>query len=324
MKQITKIILPVALLMIQPALFAQTTEVIEEVYAVVNGEPITYSELRNAEAEWTRNLNNQFQDEQLQEAMERMKQELMDTFIERKLLVAEAKRRDYDVNSDVDVMIKEIMKQNNFNTEDELKEALRREGLTYELFRQQQKLYRMQQRLIYEEVTSKIKVDNAEIMGYYKENISNYTLPARYDLNAVYLNPANHSGDESLQAKADAVLKALDSADFATVAREYTELGADNEKSIHLGEFKAGEMDPDLEKAASTLKPKEMSQWVRAESGWYLLQLIRFEPSGLVEYEEVRDQIKRILMAERHEVKQREYLDQLKKESYIHIYKRWQ
>ncbi|MBN1196370.1 MAG: peptidyl-prolyl cis-trans isomerase [Candidatus Aminicenantes bacterium] len=324
MKQITKIILAVALVMIPLALCIQATEVIEEIYAVVNGEPITYSELRNAEAEWTRNLNNQFQGEQLQEALKRMKQELMDTFIERKLLIAEAKRRDYDVENDVDVMIKEIMKQNNFNTEDELKEALRREGLTYELFRQQQKLYRMQQRLIYEEVTSKIKIDNAEIMSYYKEHINDYTLPARYDLNAVYLNPGNHSGTEVMQAKADAVLKALDSADFATVAEEYTELGTENEKNIHLGEFKAGEMDPDLEKAASGLKPGERSEWVRAESGWYLLQLVEFEPSRLVEYEEVRDQIQRILMAKRHEVKQREYLEQLKKESYIRIYKRWQ
>ena len=324
MKQLAKILLPVALVMIPSAHCIQATEVIEEIYAVVNGEPITYSELRNAEAEWTRNLNNQFQGEELQEALKRMKQELMDTFIERKLLVAEAKRRDYDVDSDVDVMIKEIMKQNNFNTEDELKEALRREGLTYELFREQQKLFRMQQRLIYEEVTSKIKIDNAEIMSYYKENIDDYTLPARYDLNAVYLDPGNHSGDDALQSKADAVLKALESADFATVAKEYTELGSDSEKNIHLGEFKAGEMDPDLEKAASGLKPKERSEWVRAESGWYLLQLIGYEPSRLVAYEEVRDQIQRTLMAKRHEIKQREYLDQLKKESYIHIYKRWE
>jgi parvulin-like peptidyl-prolyl isomerase len=324
MKQIMKIVLPLMVLLLMLMWPILATEVIEEIYAVVNGEPITYSELRNAEAEWTRSLSSQFQGEKLQEALKRMKQELMDTFIERKLLVAEAKRHDYDVDNDVEVMIKEIMKQNNFNSEEELKNALSREGLTYEAFREQQKLYRMQQRLVYEEVTSKIKIDNAEIMEYYKEHITDYTLPAEYDINAIYLNPENHSTEESLQSKADAALNALASADFATMAQEYTELGSEEEKNIHLGTFKAGEMDPDLEKAASGLKPGEKSGWVKAQSGWYLLQLVAFTPSRLVEYEEVRDRIRNTILAQRHEVKQREYLEKLKKNSYIRIYKRWE
>jgi len=320
----TKIGLMATLIVLLATAALQATEVIEEIYAVVNGEAITYSELRSAEAEWIRNLRDQFEGEKLEEALKRMRLELMDTFIERKLLIAEAKRREYDVDNDVDVMIKEIMKQNNFNTEEDLKAALRREGLNYTTFREQQKLYRMQQRLVYEEITSKIKIDNAEIMAYYKEHLNDYTLPAVFDLNAIYLNPENHADEASLQSKADAVLKALESKDFSTVAQEYTELGQESEKNIHLGEFKAGEMDPELEKVAATMKPGATSQWVRTTSGWYILQLVKFTPSRLVEYEEVRDRIRRTIMAARHEIKQKEYLEKLKKDSYIKIYKRWQ
>jgi len=323
MKQ-TRTALFAALVIIGLAASIVSAEIIEEIYAVVNGEAITLSELRNAEAEWERNLRREFQGDQLDEALKRMKAELMDTFIERKMLIAEAKRRDYDVDNDVDVMLKEIMKQNGFNTEDELKVALRKEGLTFEKFRDQQKLYRMQQRLIYEEVTSKIKIDNAEIMAYYKEHVDEFTLSAMFDLNAIYMNPASHEDEAALQAKADAALKALADADFATVAKEYTELGEGEDKNIHLGEFKSGEMDQDLEAAATKLKPGEVSGLVRTGTGWYILQLVTFTPSRLVEYEEVRDRIRRILMAQRHEVKQREYLDQLKKNSYIHIFKRWE
>ena len=317
-----KILITLTLILTAGLGLLRATEVIEEIYAVVNGELITYFELHNAEQEWARNLQSRFQGEELETALKRMKAELMDTFIERKLLISKAKEKNYDIDNDVDVMIKEIMKQNHFDTEEQLKAALQKEGLNIKTFREQQKLFRMQQRLVYEEITSKIKIDNAEIMTYFKENVKKFTIPTRYDLNAIYLKPDKYTSREALKSRAEEISAALENSSFSDVASKYTDLG-EKEKSIHLGEFNSGEMDPNLEKAAQALQEKSTSEWIESESGWYLLQLIKMTPSHLVSYEDVRDDIRRTLLQERHGPKQREYIEKLKKESYIKIYKRW-
>ena len=101
-----KILITLTLILTAGLGLLRATEVIEEIYAVVNGELITYFELHNAEQEWARNLQSRFQGEELETALKRMKAELMDTFIERKLLISKAKEKKYDVDNDVDVMIK--------------------------------------------------------------------------------------------------------------------------------------------------------------------------------------------------------------------------
>jgi parvulin-like peptidyl-prolyl isomerase len=297
------------------------SEVVEEIYAVINEETITFSEYQNAENSMIKQLQTQYQGEALQKAIQEMKSELINQLIEHKLILSKAKEKNYDVENEIKMIIEEIKKQNNLKTDEDLRRALQTEGITMEEFKQQQKIVRMQQRMIYEEITSKIKIDSPEIMEYYKKNLADYTKPMEISLNCIFLKKEYYFDKQALLKKRNEISAKLNTADFKAIAEAYSELeGVENK--IYLGNFKQGELDENIEKAALKLKLNEHSLWIETENGWYIIQLIGKKESELVSYEQVREKIKNNLLQEKQEVELQKFIEELKKESYIKIYKK--
>jgi peptidyl-prolyl cis-trans isomerase SurA len=296
-------------------------DIVEEIYAVVNDEVITGSELKKFEMEMVRSLQAELEGEKLAQALGEVKKELLNKFIEQKLLLSKVKEKNYDVDADVESILQEIKKQNNIPSDDELKAALAREGIEFAAWKEMWKERRKQERLVAEEVGSKIKIDNPQIMEYYRKNAARFTVAAEFTLNCIYLK-ANDDGARP-QEKMDLVSAELKPGNFAETAKKHSELPGAAE-SIVLGKFKQGELDKNLEEAALKLKKDEYSSWVETENGWYIIQLAEFSPQRLQEVKDVREEILMTLREAEQQVKLKAYLEQLKKESYIKILKEYQ
>lgn len=297
--------------------FLGFSEVIEKIYAVVNGELITYSELKSAEMDLTRALAQQYEGEELAKQAAEMKKTLLERLIEQKLILSYAKEKNYDVDGEVELILKDVKKQNNLNTDEELRRALASQGINFEEWKKQIKENRIQGRFIGEMIGAKINIDSAAIMEYYRKNIKDYTLPLKLTLNCIFLDKANYLGERLLNEKMKTIDEALKTSSFEEVAKANSELPGGE---ILLGEFKQGELDSTLEEAALKLKKDEASGWVETDTGWYILQLVKREDPQLVEYKNVRADIENKLRMEEQNKKLDEYLEELKKESYIKIY----
>lgn len=295
-------------------------DVVEEIYAVVNEEAITGSELKKFEAEMIRSLQMEMEGEKLEQAVADVKKNLLDKFIEQKLLLSKVKEKNYDVDADVEAIIQEIKKQNSMASDEDLKAALAREGIEFAAWKDMLRDSRRQQRLIAEEVGSKIKIDNPQIMEYYRQHAGQYTIPAEIELNCIFLKSGD--GGTAPREKMDQVDAELKAAPFADVARKHSELPGAAE-NIALGKFKKGELDAKLEEAALRLKKDEVSDWIETGSGWYRLQLAGFSPERLREVKDVREEIIMTLRDAEQQVKVKDYVAQLKKESYIKILKEY-
>ena len=114
---------------------ALRAEVVEEIYAVVNGETVTYSEFKNAEYEMLKNLRSELTGKELEQEVQRLRKDLLDRLINHKLIISKAKEKKYQVDSEVELIIEEIKKQNNLKSDMELRRALEGEGITLEEFR---------------------------------------------------------------------------------------------------------------------------------------------------------------------------------------------
>jgi peptidyl-prolyl cis-trans isomerase SurA len=315
-----KIILTVFLIMaVNLGLFAADT--VEEIYAIINDEVITGSELRKFESEMLRALQSQFEGEKLAEATREMKKDLLNRFIEQKLMLSKVKEKNYNVDSDVEMIIQDIKKQYKFASDDDLKKALQDEGIEFDAWKAQWRERRKQERLIGEEVGSKIKVDNPQIMEYYRKNPEQFTLPAEITLNCIFLK--KNAGEAMPQEKMDQVAAELKPGLFEQTAKKYSEL-PDAANSIALGKFKKGELDKKLEEAALKLKKDDYSGWIETDNGWYLIQLADFSADRLQEVKDVREEIIGKLREEIQQVRLKDYIEQLKKESYIKILKEYQ
>jgi len=295
-------------------------DIVEEIYAVVNDEVITGSELKKFEMEMVRSLQAELEGEKLEKALAEVKKELLNKFIEQKLLMSKVKEKNYDVDADVETILQEIKKQNNLPSDEELKAALAHEGIEFAAWKDMWKERRKQERLIGEEVGSKIKIDNPQIMEYYRKNAARFTVAAEFTLNCIYLKTGDNGARP--QEKMDLVSAELKPGNFAEVAKKHSELPGAAE-SIVLGKFKQGELDKKLEEAALKLKKDEYSSWIETENGWYIIQLAEFVAEHLREVKDVREEIIMTLREAEQQVKVKDYIEQLKKESYIKILKEY-
>jgi parvulin-like peptidyl-prolyl isomerase len=298
-----------------------SAETVEEIYAVVNDEVITGSELKKFETEMLRSLQSQLEGEKLEQATREMKKDLLNRFIEQKLMMSKIKEKNYEVDSDVETIIQEIKKENNFASDEDLKKALQAEGIEFGAWKLQWKERRKQERLVWEEVGSKIKVDNPQIMEYYRKHQEQFTIPAEISLNCIFLKK-NEDGQKP-QEKMDLVTAELKTGSFEAAAKKYSEL-PDAGNSIALGKFKGGELDRVLETEALKLKKDEYSGWLETASGWYIIQLADFSPARLREVKEAREEIIQKLREEQQQVNLKDYIEQVKKDSYIKILKEYQ
>jgi len=295
--------------------------IIEKIYAVVNGEVITYSEYRNSEIEMTQVLARQYQGDELIKEVKKMKENLLDRLISQKVILSFARDKKYDIEADVELIIKDIMKQNSIPTDEELRKAMASQGIDYVEWRKQIKENRVQQKYVWEQIGSKIKIDNSAIMEYYKNHSDQYTIPPKITLNCIFLNKTNYLYAKALDEKKETISAELKDTDFLEVAKKHSELPADDTThNYFLGEFKKGELDKKLEEAALNMKESDHSDWLETDSGWYIIQLVKKTEAQLIEYKTVRAEIENLLMDQETEVRLKSYVEELKKDSHIKIF----
>lgn len=303
--------------------FTLTADTVEGIYAIVNDEIITFSEIENFEKGMIMDLKSRFSGEELTEQINKMKAELLDLVIGRKVLLSKAREKNYDMNQYLEMVIKEIMKRNKLETRDDLLKALNSQGISYEEFKKQRLEQLMQEKFIQESLGSRVSVDTSEIIAYYKENAKKYTIPAKFKLNCIFLNKDHYFTEQSLQNKKKEISKKLsDSGDFLKTAEEYSELeGAEN--NYELGTFSRGELNSSLETEASKLAVSAHSDWIDTENGIYIIQLTDKTEARLKEYKKVKRHIENSIYEKKRQSEITVLVDELKKESYIKILKEY-
>jgi peptidyl-prolyl cis-trans isomerase SurA len=243
--------------------------------------------------------------------------------IDRKLLLSRAKEKKYDVEQYLEMVIKEIMKKNNFNTKDDLRNALIASGIDYEEWKKYQRNELIIQSLIQNEIGSKIMVENSQIMEYYRKNADKYTKPAEFSLNCIFLDKKNYLSEQALEdKKTEVAAKLAENKNFEETAKEYSEMaGAEN--NFFLGDYKKGELDAAIEEAAMKLKDGEFSGWIAAANGWYMIRMIKFTPPQMIEYKTIRDEIEQTIKEDKLNEEIKKYVKKLREDSHIKIYEEY-
>ncbi len=295
-------------------------QVIEEIVAVINDDIITFSQYSAELEAITRVLRSQLQGEELEKQLAAVRENLLETMITDLLFLQEAKKRDFNVEEQLKMWLENLKKDNNIESDEELIRAMRQQGLDFEQIKKQMRENILKQGVIYAEVQSKIVIDDSEIVNYYKLHPEEFTELPEYKLRAVYISEEGRS-EEEVEAKKRLIGEKISSGqDFASLSTEYSE-GPEKETQGDLGRFKKGELEKSLEQAVESLKPGEMTPWLKIREGWYLLKLEEKKESRLKPFEEARGSIEEKFFNERRQQKLDEYLKNLKERSYIRIFR---
>ncbi len=319
MKKHLTVMIMLGLVWISPVLAGQ--DVVEEIVAIVNDEIITLTQARQQYNAVLNQLRSQeLAPEEYDKQLESLKNELLDAMITDILLLQKAQEQDLNVSEQLRTIIENIKKDNNLATDDDLRKALQQQGMTLESWRRQYEQALLRQAVIYSEVERFIVLDDAEIVQYYRQHPDEFKVPTEFELRAVYLAQESRNPEE-LENLRNTISKELEAGtEFPELASRHSDPPL-NETQGELGRFKKGELDKTLEEAVDKLKTGEVSPWIEARNGWYLIKVEDRVESFLQPFEEIRETVQQKLFNERRDLKLTEYLTTLKEQSYVKIMK---
>lgn len=165
------------------------------------------------------------------------------------------------------------------------------------------------------------KPTDEEVRAYYDANPEMFEQPERVHARHILVKVDSDDDAEWLAAKKkiEAVRKRLTAkgADFAAIAKETSDDPGSRDRGGDLGYFGKGQMVPEFEKAAFSLKKDEISSPVRSSFGWHVIQQLDYKPEGAAPFEEVRAPLGKRLEAQRTQESLTTLLDELREQGSI-------
>lgn len=293
--------------------FAARAEVVNRILATIDGEPVTQYELE-------RFIDRNVRARQMPVTERSV---LLDALITDRIIQKEVVAQGIVIrDDDVDRYIANIRERNNLS-EDQLREALRQQGLTMEAYRAQIREDLQKVQLINREIRGKVNVSPEEVQRYYDAHRDEYATPGGTTVSHILLRlPPNASDEEVLRKKEQArQLRAqlVEGADFAAMAREYSE-DASAKDGGRLGTFQPGEMMEEFEAALKGLEPGQISEPFRTSLGIHVARLDARSGGSHQPLDELADEIKQKLYSAALEERYSRWLtEDLRKRHHVEI-----
>jgi peptidyl-prolyl cis-trans isomerase D len=125
---------------------------------------------------------------------------------------------------------------------------------------------------------TKLEVPRAEVERYYNEHVSEYTTPEQVRASHILLKTEGKT-EADVRARAEAVLQqAKAGADFAALAKKYSEDESNAANGGDLDYFSRGRMVAEFENAAFALQPGQVSDLVKTPYGFHIIKLTDRKP----------------------------------------------
>jgi len=292
-------------------------EIKDRIAAVVNGQPITLSEVEERVApELARVPAGPGGDAQRKQILHQALEQLIDE----QLVHGEASTLGIEVGDDeLQRLLEQLARENRMNMQ-QFKQALAQQGLSLDSVRESVKRQQVMVRLIQYKVKPR-RVSDEEVQAAYSSMTRNseYEVRAR-DIFVSAPDSATASQESAARAKADAALRRIRGGEsFAKVARDVSD-GPTAREGGDLGYFRRGQMLTELEEAAFSLSPGGVSGLIRVhgDHGGYHLVTVedrrQLPPRPL---SEVQEEIRNKLAGESMAKEREHYLSQLRKTAQI-------
>lgn len=308
-------------LILSPA--AVRAQLVSGIAAIVNDAVITTYDVAREAAPAIREAEKKANGTISDSERDKLRTAALNRLIDKQLTDQKIKELNIRVSEEeVRQAIEDVKKQNRLSQE-ALVSALATQGLSFDQYKSQLKEQLERLRLMSQEVKSKIQVGDRELREYYDANLSLYgeseLFRARHIFFRVDKN-ATPADIRRISAKAAEVLeKARQGANFADLARTYSDDPSAAKDGGDLGAFKRGDMLPEIEQTVVKLKPGEVSGLISTPAGFHIIKLEERTAGKAKPFEEVKGEIEELLYRKKSEERFNQWLADLRKGAAIEI-----
>jgi peptidyl-prolyl cis-trans isomerase SurA len=316
----------VAQLLIPAGAHAQSkAAVVEEIIARVNNDIITMSDYQKADQQLREEVAHDCQGcppDKVQGQYKDQQKDLLRGLIDQSLLVQRAKDMGISVETDLIKRMDEVRKQNSLNSLEELEKAVEGSGIAWEDYKTQIRNGLLTQEVMRKEVGSRINIGNEEVKKYYDEHPQEFTRPEQVELSEIFLSTEGKSPEEieAVQKKAEDLHNRVVKGDeFSEIAKRYSEGSTAKDQSGDLGTYQRGQLSPQLEAVVFKMEKGQITDVTQTKTGFEILKVDNHYQSGLQPLDKVETEIMNRLYMQKMQPTMREYLAQLRQESYVMV-----
>ena len=308
-----KLLLAALLLMGSSAVAAPLVKVV----AVVNNDVVTSYQLdKQLTLTMVTDTDKRRRDK---EEYQKLRREVLDKMIED--LLAEQRIRELGLTvseQELDTAIADVQRQNKL-TLDQLKSALKAQGMSYADYRENLRKEILRYKLVGREVRSKVEVTRQQIRDYFSAHEADYRVPPTLHLTRISY-PLDKKSDAKTRERFAQQLQIarrqlLDGKPFAEVLNglEGKPEGGD------MGTLVEKEMNPQLQKVVANLSAGQVSEPQEAFGSLQIFQVTERTPAHADLTPEISKGIEKILATQNGEKRLEEWKKELRKDAVIDI-----
>ena len=274
--------------------------------------------------------------------LEQLKEGIVSELIDRVLIAEEAEGRGLSIPPDKMAQAEQHTIAE-FGGEQKYDEYLREHHLTRDEYREVIR-WEIYGAMLREELNKDVKVAEEDARSYYDEHRNDpaFQMPERVTASHILINARPNVIAQQLetdkQLKGDALQaavkeemerrrkvaeslrqKILAGADFAALARQFSEDPSSKEQGGDLGAFTRNTHTRTFDDAAFSIQPGTVGQVTQTDFGFHVIKVTRHEQARAMTFEEAEPEIRQRLRAEREAAKLKDWLKEARHKAKVRV-----
>jgi parvulin-like peptidyl-prolyl isomerase len=323
MRQILIALIAASLLNFSPicraAYAAGDPEVVDGVAAVVNGEVITYSQVRGLVAPREKLLRAQFSGEELITKIKEARSAALQDLIDRQLIIQAFKKENFQIPDHfVEERMHDIVQTDFGGDRNTFIKTLEAQNFTMGEFKKMETEKMIVQAMRSKNVKLDVIASPAKVEEYYKAHLDEFTSKAQVKLRLIMIPSHASDGNAAAQkAMADEIFgKLAKGAEFERMAQLYSE-DSTREKGGDWGWVERKTLAVPLEKVAFNLGPGKFSNVIEFGGNYYILKVEDRHGGDTKSLVDARADIEKKLIQQEAQNLQEKWLTSLRSKAYI-------
>jgi peptidyl-prolyl cis-trans isomerase SurA len=300
---------------------AAHARVVEKIAALVGDDLILQSEVEDRASPLLSDIAAIANPSEREARTNAIRREVLDRLVDDQLLAQQATELKLTVSNDeIDRAIEQIKRDYGLN-DSQLKDELRKQGLTMATYRQNTKREILKYRVLNIAVGSKINVGDSEVQSYYDRHMksANIQVRASHIFIAIPEDADNATVLEREKLAKSLLARAQSGEDFAKLAREYSEDAGTRAEGGDLGFIGRDILPKPMEELVFSMKVGDIRGPVRADRGFHVIRLVDKRAKDAKPFAEVQDDIRVRLRQREMERQTKIYLGDLRKKVLVDI-----
>ena len=304
------------------AAYAQEPQVVDGIAAIVNGDVITYSQVRSLSMPREKVLRAQFRGDELVNKIKEIRMAALQDLIDRQLIIQAFKKESYQIPDHyVDQRVRDIIRETIGGDRNTFIKTLEAQNYTLGEFKKMETERMIVQAMRSKNVKTQAIASPTKIDEYYKTHRDEFTAKEQIKLRLIMIPKREESGNAGVQkSMAEEILgKLAGGADFGGMAQIYSE-DSSRDHGGDWGWIERKTLAAPLEKVAFNLPAGRISRIVEFNNNYYILKVEEKRGGTTKSLADARAEIEKKLIQLEAQHLQERWLASLRSKAYLRTF----